>query len=125
LERLTHRVACPELGRAPGARHDHGVELSRRHLLGLIPALALSPGTAAARIAPEPVRPVDPWTFRTVEITAGKGSSQRRALVVVPSHLDPNGAHPLAVLLHGYAQAKKPGRALAAWPREYALEQAY
>jgi pimeloyl-ACP methyl ester carboxylesterase len=98
------------------------VRLPRRDLLGWLAALSLgSRGAGARTAAPAP----SPEPFRRLELSAGSGAASRRAVVLVPEHLDPAGAHPLVVLLHGYAQAQKRERALAAWLREYGLALAY
>jgi len=51
--------------------------------------------------------------------------AMQRARVYVPHELTPDQQWPVAVLLHGYAQALADGRALSAWGSEYDALGAY
>ena len=55
----------------------------------------------------------------------GSGRAVHAARVYVPHGLDSNRSWPVAILLHGYAQALASERALAAWRAEYSVLEAY
>lgn len=64
--------------------------------------------------------------FATYELTFDTTCrSMQRARVYVPRGLMPDREWPVAILLHGYAQALERERALAAWRAEYEVLEAY
>ncbi len=56
---------------------------------------------------------------------ANSSRSMRRARVYVPKNLSSDRAWPVAILLHGYAQALVDDRGIAAWRAEYDVLEAY
>ena len=105
--------------------------LSRRGFLSAI-ATGLVPGVAEARTAATP----QPDTadagsgaasgFAVHELTFSRTEhAMQRARVYVPHGLTADQKWPVAILLHGYAQALAGERALSAWGAEYDVLGAY
>jgi len=104
--------------------------LSRRGFLSAL-TTCLVPGVAEGRVAASP----EPETggaggavsgFTVHELTFDRTEhALSRARVYVPQGLTANQKWPVAILLHGYAQALAGERALSAWGAEYDVLSAY
>lgn len=104
-------------------RHDR-----RSFALGLASTL-LAPASFAgvtAHSSPESSRAPAGSSFSTHEFSFGKrGGLVERARAYVPHGLTPEREWPVAILLHGYAQALSEDRAVSAWRDEYDVLGAY
>ena len=99
--------------------------LTRRSVLSGLAALAVSGQAQARRNTSEsPADCTDGFSVLEVEFESDHPWT-RRARVYVPQHSPPGDAWPVAILLHGYGQAKSEQRALAAWRKEYDILSAY
>jgi enterochelin esterase-like enzyme len=93
------------------------MNVTRRSLLAAAGAFSLSRGALG-----EPAR----RAFRTFELavpTDAKGA--RRALVILPSALDPRSPLPLLVLLHGLGETSDEQAGTRAWLERYGLGRAW
>lgn len=104
--------------------------LSRRGFLSAL-TTCLVPGVAEGRVAaaaePETAGAGGPASeFRVHELTFNRSEhALQRARVYVPQGLTADQKWPVAILLHGYAQALAGERALSAWGAEYDVLRAY
>lgn len=99
---------------------------SRRGFLSAF-ATCLAPATALARIeagAEAGVGQSSGFAVHELRFTHTARAMQQ-ARVYVPHELTPDQTWPVAILLHGYAQALADERALAAWRTEYNVLDAY
>lgn len=89
--------------------------MQRRHFLALLGA-----GLSSSVISPVLGKPGTVPEFDQLDLRlAGDKAIARRALVLVPRHLDPHTKHPAVVLLHGYGQAAHELTAIHAWRDDY------
>ena len=88
-------------------------------------ATCLVPGVAAGRVE-ETADAATAGGFAVHELTFNRSDrTMQRARVYVPHELTPDQKWPVAILLHGYAQALADTRALSAWGEEYDVLGAY
>jgi pimeloyl-ACP methyl ester carboxylesterase len=79
---------------------------------------------AARSKVPEPTLGGEGFSSLELDFPGGSRSTHR-ARVYLPQHAAPGHDWPVAILLHGYAQALEAQRALAAWNVEYEVLRAY
>ena len=99
---------------------------SRRGFLSAF-ATCLVPGTALGRVeaaAEASAGQIGGFAVHELRFTHTARAMQQ-ARVYVPHDLTPDQTWPVAILLHGYAQALADERALAAWRAEYNVLDAY
>ncbi|HEU5072805.1 MAG TPA: alpha/beta hydrolase-fold protein [Polyangiaceae bacterium] len=97
---------------------------SRRTFLSALASCAV-PAVARARVD-ESRDEQTPEGFAVHELTFDRADhTMQRARVYVPHDLTPDQKWPVAILLHGYAQALADERALSAWGSEYDALGAY
>lgn len=100
---------------------------NRRAFIGALASSFVAPTVHARATQPDAsALPHPDAGFEVHELTFAKTSrTMQRTRVYVPHGLTQDRAWPVAVLLHGYAQALADERALAAWRAEYNVLEAY